>query len=181
VNRKFYSILILAAALLGLAFLVFGLETPEAWVTDRFRTQETRSDCGAACVRIVLAVYGRKISLEEARRRTKTTARGASMLDLKKALDSYGFHSEGWKFSPADLDSIPLPSIVFVYGHHFSVLDVVNERFVELVDPERGRVRMTRDRFFKAWDGHTLVIYSESTSYLESRPDRFLRGVENHG
>lgn len=146
--------------LAALAFVVaIAVSVPELPVVQqRFQLQETETDCGPAALSYVLKHFQIDAAVSELRTLTGESGSGTSMLELKRAAESYGLSVEGWKIVPADLERIPRPAIVLIHDSHFAVLKEVHTDRVILVDPAHGETRMSRRLFLQSWHGYTLTF-----------------------
>lgn len=109
-------------------------------------------DCGATCLRMVAAYYGRRYSLEYLRERTFQSREGVSMLAISSAAEEIGMHSLAVKISYDRLiEDIPLPLIAHWNQEHFVVVHKVNKKYVWVADPAKGKFKITREQFEKGW------------------------------
>lgn len=120
--------------------------------------QRRRNDCGAAALATVLASFGRHIPLDVLERELPIEARGVSMLALRDSAVRHGLQATGWRVGWDALGSIRLPAIAFVNGDHFVVVLGASSSNVELADPARGRLRLTRRAFERRWRGEILTF-----------------------
>ena len=99
----------------------------EAPSPHRVRTpvmlQLTQTECGAACLGIVLAHFGRWVSIEELRETCSVGRDGCNAADIVRAAHRYGLETQGWRRQPRQLRNMPLPMILFWEFHHFVVLE----------------------------------------------------------
>ena len=97
------------------------------------------SECGAACLGVILAHYGRWEPIEELREACGVSRDGASAADIVTAGERYGLKITGWRKEIGDLRSMELPVILFWEFNHFVVLEgIANGRYY-LNDPANGR------------------------------------------
>lgn len=117
-----------------------------------FVRQHDTMDCGPACLSMVAAWHGKRLSLESIRRRAWITRQGVSLLGLKTAAESIGFRAAGVKISfDKLLEGIPLPAIAHWQQNHFIVVNRVSSKMIWVSDPALGRFRMTHKEFMKGW------------------------------
>lgn len=121
--------------------------------------QARGNDCGAACLKMVLAAHGIERSLSDLTLELGTTPRGTSMLNLRLVATRLGLPARSWAIRDTDLSKVPLPVIAFINGDHF----VVIRRFVapdvlEVDDPALGRLQWPVRSFKKEWPGQALVF-----------------------
>lgn len=57
------------------------------------------------------------------------------------------------------LNRVPLPCIAHVRGDHFLIVRDVDSQYVQLSDPIRGNLQMTREQFLSQWEGIVLLLW----------------------
>lgn len=122
------------------------------------RLQSQISDCGPACLSMVLALHGVDAPSHELRAATGTGRDGVSARLLLDAARSYGFHGRGLRVPLEGLRSLPTGTILFWNFNHFVVLERVAGDQVHLVDPALGRRRMELGAVGEAFTGVALAI-----------------------
>ena len=60
-------------------------------------------ECGAACLAMICAYYGKWIPLEQVRLDCGVSRDGSSALNVVKAARSYGFDARGYRYEPQGL------------------------------------------------------------------------------
>ncbi|HVX22705.1 MAG TPA: NHLP family bacteriocin export ABC transporter peptidase/permease/ATPase subunit [Acidimicrobiales bacterium] len=114
-------------------------------------------ECGAAALAIVLAYYGRWVSLEQLRVDCGVTRDGSRASNMAKAARAYGLVSRGRRVETADLAAIALPVIAFWNFNHFVVVEGANRRGVWINDPSVGRRHVLWAEFDQAFTGVVLT------------------------
>lgn len=127
--------------------------------TEGVVRQRGSSDCGAAALQMVFAHFNVECDYERLASKLEIGSGGTSMLRLKRVAESEGLRCRGWRLAARDLNSIPLPAILFLRRNHFVVLDALDTGdglFVR--DPARGRLRITRRKLASIWRGEALLF-----------------------
>jgi|SRR5690606_2884364 len=108
-----------------------------------FVRQMESSECGAACLTMILRYYGHYVSLTEVRSKCGVGRDGTSALSLQKATTSYGLDCKAFRLAGSQLPKLVLPAILHYQGHHFVVLARLNARYAWILDPANGVQKMT--------------------------------------
>jgi len=115
-------------------------------------------ECGAACLAMVLAAFGRWEPIARVREACGVTRDGTKAGNIVKAAKRFGLKAKGFRREPAGLKSLPLPQILFWNFNHFVVLAGWDSKTVHLVDPAYGPRRVGWDEVDEAFTGVTLAF-----------------------
>jgi ATP-binding cassette, subfamily B, bacterial len=117
-----------------------------------FVRQYDAMDCGPACLSMVAAWYGKRVSLETIRRKSYLTREGVSFLGLKEAAESINLKAIGVKIPYMRFsEQAPLPCIVHWEQNHFIIVYRINKKKVWIADPAIGLIKLTEQEFLKGW------------------------------
>ena len=128
------------------------------WVRTSVLLQLTETECGAACLGIVLSHFGRWVSIEELRDACSVGRDGCSAADIFRAARRYGLETKGWRRQPHQLLEMPLPMILFWEFHHFVVLEGFRGGRFLINDPANGHRTVSEEEFDQAFTGVTLTF-----------------------
>jgi len=120
--------------------------------------QLAATDCGTACLAMVLSFFGRKTTLDEVRTRIPLSRDGASAAQLVATAAEFGLRGRGVQLDAKDIHLLPSGSILHWGFQHFVVLERTTQRFVDLVDPSFGRRRVSLRTVGKQFTGVALVF-----------------------
>ena len=116
-------------------------------------------ECGAACLTMVLAYYGRWVPLEQIRSDCGVSRDGSNAVNILKAARSYGLTAGGARFEPEALrEEGTFPCIIHWNFNHFVVLCGFKGDKVYLNDPARGNVVTSMEEFDNAFTGIALMM-----------------------
>ena len=120
--------------------------------------QMETTECGAACLAMVLAYYGKWVSLEELRVRCGISRDGSKAINILRAAREYGLIAQGARYAPERLFDLPFPMILFWNFNHFIVLEGIRGDRIWINDPERGPRKVSRREFDESYTGVCLVF-----------------------
>ena len=120
--------------------------------------QNDETECGAVCVGIVLAHYGRWVPIDELRSACRVGRDGSTALALRQAAEQYGMQAAGWRRETGELSQMTLPLILFWEFKHFVVLEGVGGGKYYLNDPANGRLVVSEETFDQAFTGIAMEI-----------------------
>ena len=136
-----------------------GLRWPKKQRRIPFIQQTAATDCGPACLSMVLAYHGRHEPLERIRDLAGVHRDGATGLDLVETSRFFGLRARGVRIADLDdLTALPPASILHWRFHHFVVLERATKEFAWILDPALGRRRVTRQRLDRDFTGGALVF-----------------------
>ena len=114
-------------------------------------------ECGAACLAMIMAYYGRWITLEQARAECGVSRDGSKAVNILRAARRYGFTARGKSYSLQAMRTHgKLPLVAFVNFSHFVVVSGFGRNCVYVNDPARGSVKVSNQEFEDAFTGIAL-------------------------
>lgn len=126
--------------------------------------QMTDTDCGAACLAMVLRHAGVRASLAGCRERLGVGRDGVSALALLDAARELGLRASAYRATPEDLASLPMPLIAHWEGSHFVVVERRTRHGFSMVDPALGRRTVPFAEAAEFLTGTVLVFTGRATA-----------------
>ena len=120
--------------------------------------QNHPTECGAACVRSVLAYFGKWVSLDELREACSVGRDGSSAADLLHGARAYGLDARGWRRTREGMRQAPLPAILHWEFTHFVVLEGFRAGRYHLNDPSFGHLVVDEETFDRGFTGVVLHL-----------------------
>lgn len=128
--------------------------------------QQSREDCGAACLASVASYYGLEIPITTLRSLCGTNSDGSSIKGIIDGAASIGINAEAYKTNQKEksqLKEISKPSILHLIQKngwlHFVVLYKFNKNNAIIMDPADGYFRSIKiDELISQWSGYIITL-----------------------
>ena len=127
--------------------------------TIPFFRQATRADCGAACMTMVLASYGKDVPMREVREVMGVARDGADARQMLSAADWYGLRARAVRVTEIEnLENLPSRTVLHWQFHHFVVLERTTSEGAWIVDPAVGRRLVGWNELRTAFTGIAVTL-----------------------
>lgn len=127
-------------------------------------TQLENVECGAACLTMILAYYGKWIPLEQVREECGVSRDGCNLTNMANAAKKYGLDAHSYRCSlNYIMTKANLPCIIHWRFNHFVVLNGFTRKGAVLTDPAQGKITVSIEEFDEAFTG----IYMKLTKTNE--------------
>jgi CRP-like cAMP-binding protein len=120
--------------------------------------QRDRNDCGVASLAMAALAMGRRLVLEEVHAQVQLEARGASLLELRRAAGELGLRAEAVRVGIDHLSAVCLPAVAHLVDGHYVTLFEVHVDAIVVGDPGRGVGRWPIAEFRRRWAGDLLLL-----------------------
>jgi ABC-type bacteriocin/lantibiotic exporter with double-glycine peptidase domain len=138
--------------------------------------QMQTTDCGAACLTMVLRSWKRHESLTEVRDRLGGARGGVSAQQLLEAAESYKLRGRVARIELEELECLDSGAILHWGMDHFVVLQRVGRHAVDVVDPKLGRRRVPFPEMSRKFTGVAVLL--EPTAEFQTRPPGRSRALD---
>ncbi len=140
--------------------------------------QMSTTECGAACLAMILSYFGRQTSVSECHDLCGAGRDGATARSIAAAARGLGLEVKAYRAEPCALGELPLPAILHVGFNHFVVLERITRRYVDVVDPMGGRTRLSVADLDEQFTG--VVLTFAPTGAWRPRPRRAASRAGRH-
>ncbi|RDZ07682.1 peptidase domain-containing ABC transporter [Priestia megaterium] len=126
--------------------------------------QGEHSECGLACLAMVLQYYKIEGKLSELRDEYGVPKGGFTLLHLSKIARDYGLHSKGMKVPLfKNLKQASFPLIAFWNNKHFVVVAKIRRDKALILDPACGRLWLPLEECMQSFSGFILTFDLEKS------------------
>lgn len=136
--------------------------------------QQTRNECGIACLSMVLASLGINNSFSEVKLATDYNDVGTSFAGLINGAEHFGVNAIALEGGFSDFirgykeNEVKLPCIAHVRAqsgyYHYIVIYRICGSYVFIADPEKGKKVISFNKIERIWLGHILCFESKPCS-----------------
>lgn len=133
-------------------------------------------ECGAACLAMILAYYGKWIPLEKVRIDCGVSRDGSNAKNILVAARSHGLSAGGYRYEPEMLrKNGKFPCIIHWNFNHFVVLCGFKKDKAVLNDPAKGTYSVSMETFDRSFTGICLQFEPTADFQPEGKPKSVLR------
>jgi ABC-type bacteriocin/lantibiotic exporter with double-glycine peptidase domain len=126
------------------------------------------SECGSVALGIVLAHYGRWVSLEELRAACGVSRNGSQGANLLQSARSYGLMAQAFKAEPHQLSRLLPPLVLHWNFSHFVVFEGFTRKGrARINDPAMGRRTISAAELDESMTGVVLSFRRDQASNAE--------------
>ena len=125
--------------------------------------QDTRNECGLACLAMVAHVYNADIDLYSLRHRFASSGQVLSLQGISEMAAQIGLQTRGIRCEPDGLKQLKHPAILHWQMEHFVVLVAVRARDCVIHDPNLGRLTCSWQEVNDKFTGVALELWPDSS------------------
>ncbi len=130
--------------------------------------QMEATECGAACLSMIFAYFGKHVPLEQMRIETGVSRDGCNAGNIMRCAKRYGLNCRGFRKEPEALEGLPMPCIIHWNYNHFVVLEGFKGRCAYINDPATGRHKVTYDELDESFTG-VVMTFSLTESFVKEK------------
>jgi len=135
------------------------------------------TECGAVSLGIVMAYFGKYVSLEELRIACGISRDGSNANNVIEAAQRYHLEADGFSLEMEELYDIELPAILFWKFEHFVVLEGFGKDVVYLNDPATGPRTITYEELDAAFTGIAITLAPTSEFQKGGKPPSLVEAI----
>ena len=139
--------------------------------------QNDPTECGAISLGIVLAHYGRWVPREALRAACDVNRDGSTGVDILRAARQFGLEAQGWRKQAHELQSLPMPLVLFWDFSHFIVLEGYARGRYRINDPNIGRRVLSAEKFEETYTGVAISLAPGPEFQRGGRRVRLMRRI----
>ena len=143
--------------------------------------QLSATECGVACLAMVLRYYGKGVPVDELREVAVSARDTTNAQALIETARLYGLRGRAVTLDLDQLEFLNRGAILHWNFSHFVVLDKIARDNVQIVDPARGRWRVPMEQFRRSFTGVALLFEPahdfEEGSQTDRAIPRYLRQI----
>ena len=137
------------------------------------------TECGAACLCMIMGYYGSFVPLEQMRIETGVSRDGCNANNIVKAGRKFGFEVHGLRKDMDALFKMPTPCILYWNFDHFVVWEGKKGKHCIINDPAMGRRKLTVDDIDECYTGVVLTFKPTEDFIKYKKPMTLLSFVAN--
>ena len=120
----------------------------------QFIEQMEHSECGLACLAMIMNYYHIPVTLASLRDEYGSTKEGMTLKQLFQLSGEKGMQGKAFYFKSHELTNHLTPAILHWENKHFVVLEKVNQNAFTIVDPAEGRKKINVSEFNEKFTGY---------------------------
>ena len=121
-------------------------------------------ECGAACLVMLLAYFGKWVTLENAREECRVSRNGSNINDIANAAKKNGMEVHNYRAGMEHmLKYAKLPCMIHWNFDHFVILNGFKGNKAIITDPSQGRISISLEEFSESFTGIYMEICKGKT------------------
>lgn len=135
------------------------------------------SECGLACVAMMIDYYGENITLAQLREKYGVPMGGYCISQMVEVLENYHVEAKAIKVdNAAELQNLKIPFIAYWNENHFVVVEKIKQNEVKIIDPAQGKRKVSMEEFTKSFS-NALIYSTSEKKHKKKNPDKTLLNI----
>lgn len=144
-----------------------------------FIEQMEHSECGLACLAMILGYHGFHITLPELRDQFGTSKKGTSLYHLAEIGKYYHLNNKVYQGNCSQLHQVSMPAIIFWEQKHFVVLEKIHKHHISILDPANGRQKISLDAFKESYSGY-IMAFQPDPAFTKRKKEKTFNFLLTH-
>ncbi|YCA44036.1 peptidase domain-containing ABC transporter [Bacillus sp. JZ8] len=142
----------------------------------QFIEQAEHSECGLACVAMILNHAGAQVRIQELRDKYGVPRGGYKLTDLKNMMEEFQVTTAAIKVSAEAVGDLKTPFIAFWNQKHYIVVERTKKQKILICDPATGRRWIDQQEFREKFSQIGLIVkgVGETSRFVSERKTNFL-------
>ena len=120
--------------------------------------QSEAAECGLASLAMVARYHGHRVDLIGMRQRFPTSIKGMTLKQMMSVASEIDLAPRALRLEVSELEGLQLPAILHWDLNHFVVLEHVSGEVITILDPAKGRRRLSRSKLSRHFTGVALEL-----------------------
>lgn len=120
--------------------------------------QTETSECGLACLTMILNYFGNLVDLAQLRELFGSSSRGTSLAQLISIAQAIGVEARPLRIELNEIRKVAMPYMAHFDLNHYVVVASISKRVIEILDPAYGRRKLTHKEFSDRFTGVVLEL-----------------------
>lgn len=133
----------------------------------RFQQQSEHSECGLACVTMLIDFYKKRSNLSSLRKKYGVPNGGYNLEQMHIIFEEYGLESKAVKINAESIQALPLPFICYWKARHFIIVEKITKNNILIVDPASGKQKISYEVFKENFSQIALYITNDGRRKTE--------------
>lgn len=133
--------------------------------------QVEATECGATCLSMIFACFGKHMSQEKMRMETGVSRDGCNAGNLMRTAKRYGMECHGYRKDASALKQLEPPCILHWEYNHFVVYEGYKGKYAYINDPAAGRRKLKDEELKKGFTGVVLTFHPTDEFQKSRRQD----------
>lgn len=133
-----------------------------------FVPQLNSTECGVCVLTMILHYFGAYYPMREIRSHLSAGRDGVTIRRLLHAFKLFGIQADAFHGVVDHTSEFSLPAIITWENDHYVIMERISKKFIVIVDPNLGRIKMTYEEFNNSYSG-IIILLSKTEQFQKKR------------